>query len=99
MERNEIRLRRNLPGAGKSKRHQNYSALMRRHNRYLKLKRILYILYIVVFVFLFILLFLVIRLQNKKEVAVAKQTEKNLSIVSDSTKTTEVKQTQKLIRP
>lgn len=67
MGSNEIRLRRSSAGVGKSKRHQNYNALMRKHNRYLKLRRTLYILYIVVFVFLFILLFMLVRVQKNKE--------------------------------
>jgi len=67
MAKNEIRLNKNIAGAGRSKRHQNYGALMRKHNRYLKLKRILYILYIIVFIFLFLLLFMLINTQRKKE--------------------------------
>ena len=65
MGQNEIRLRRNPISAGKIHRHQNYSALMRKHGRYLKLKKMLYVLYVVIFVILFGLLFMVIHLQKK----------------------------------
>jgi len=65
MGQNEIRLRRDPISAGKIHRHQNYSALMRKHGRYLKLKKMLYVLYVAVFVILFGLLFMVIHLQKK----------------------------------
>ncbi|HEY8936354.1 MAG TPA: hypothetical protein VIM65_14070 [Cyclobacteriaceae bacterium] len=38
---------------------------MRKHGRYLKLKKMLYVLYVAVFVILFGLLFMVIHLQKK----------------------------------
>jgi len=82
MGRNEIRLR-TTTGSGRSQRHKNYSALMRRHNRYLKLKRIIYVLYLVVFIFLFILLFMVIRMRKTQSTKTPTQQEALLSTSSE----------------
>jgi len=85
MGRNEIRLRRQSISAGRIHRHQNYSALMRKHGRYLKFKRVLYILYVVVFIILFLLLFLVIKINKEHRLKKTKKIE--MSFVQNATKT------------
>lgn len=66
MGRNEIRLRRQMMSSGRIAQHRNYSDIMARHERDVKMKRVFRIfVYFLVVLFMVMLYFLVRSLQEK----------------------------------
>lgn len=61
MSRNEIRLRKHRMSPGDIARHRNYGKLMRRHSRYLKMKRSILVLVYFLILVLMILLYMLVR--------------------------------------
>lgn len=69
MGRNEIRLRRQMMNAGRIAQHRNYSELMARHEREVKLKRITrVVIYFLIIAFLVVLFIMVNRLSERKDI-------------------------------
>jgi large-conductance mechanosensitive channel len=69
MGRNEIRLRRQMMSSGRIAQHRNYGELMVRHEKELRLKRIIKVfVYFLVIAFI-ILFFFMVRKFEKKRVA------------------------------
>jgi len=70
MGKNEIRLRRQQMSSGRIAHHRNYDEVLSRHERHLKMKRLMriliYILITVVLVVIFLSFFLVRRLEQQK---------------------------------
>jgi large-conductance mechanosensitive channel len=68
MGRNEIRLRRSAMTSGRIAQHRNYSDIMARHERDVKLKRIIRaFIYFLAIAFIIVLFFIVHRIQQKKD--------------------------------
>jgi hypothetical protein len=67
MSRNEIRLRKNRISAGDIARHRNYGKLMRRHDRYLKMKRSIIALVYFLIITLMILVYMLTKLTKRAE--------------------------------
>ena len=67
MGRNEIRLRRSAMSSGRIAQHRNYNDIMARHERDVKLKRIIRaFIYFLAIAFIIVLFFIVHRIQQKK---------------------------------
>jgi hypothetical protein len=72
MSRNEIRLRKNRISPGDIARHRNYGKLMRRHDRYLKMKRsIIALVYFLVIILMILMYMLTKRAEQKRETPAA----------------------------
>lgn len=68
MGRNEIRLRRKLMSSGRIAQHRNYGEIMARHERDVRLKRIIKIfIYFLISVFMIIVYLLVNNWMSKKQ--------------------------------
>jgi large-conductance mechanosensitive channel len=68
MGRNEIRLRRSAMSSGRIAQHRNYSDIMARHERDVKVKRIIRaFIYFLAIAFIIVLFFIVHRIQQKKD--------------------------------
>lgn len=68
MGRNEIRLRRQKMSSGRIAQHRNYSQLMERHERDVRIRRITRtVIYFLIVLFLFILFLIVKRWENNRE--------------------------------
>jgi hypothetical protein len=67
MGRNEIRLRRSAMSSGRIAQHRNYNDIMARHERDIKVKRIIRaFIYFLAIAFIIVLFFIVHRIQQKK---------------------------------
>lgn len=67
MGRNEIRLRRSSMSSGRIAQHRNYGNIMARHERDVKLKKIIRtFIYFLIIAFVVILFLMVQRIQSKK---------------------------------
>lgn len=81
MGRNEIRLRRQMMSAGRIAQHRNYSELMARHEREVKLKRVMKIfIYFLIIAFLVIIFIMVARWEKRENFK--EQNPKATSIVT-----------------
>lgn len=68
MGRNEIRLRRQSVSSGRIAQHRNYGELMARHEKEVRLKRIIRLfMYFLIIAFIVILYFIVRRISEKQE--------------------------------
>ena len=68
MGRNEIRLRRQSVSSGRIAQHRNYGELMARHEKEVRLKRIIRLfMYFLIIAFIVILYFIVRRIFEKQE--------------------------------
>lgn len=67
MGRNEIRLRRQKMSSGRIAQHRNYGQLMERHERDVRIRRIMRtVIYFLIALFLFILFLIVKRWENSQ---------------------------------
>jgi hypothetical protein len=67
MGRNEIRLRRQMMSSGRIAQHRNYGELMARHEKELRLKRIIKVfVYFLVVAFVILLFFMVRKFEKKR---------------------------------
>ena len=80
MGRNEIRLRRQMMNAGRIAQHRNYSELMARHEREVKLKRITrVVIYFLIIAFLLVMFMMINRISKPKD---TKQPSESISLVT-----------------
>ncbi|MBT1711066.1 hypothetical protein KK062_22680 [Fulvivirgaceae bacterium PWU5] len=73
MSRNEIRIRKNRVSPGDIARHRNYGKLMRRHDRYLKMKRSIIALVYFLIITLMILVYMLTKRAEQKKATPAPQ--------------------------
>jgi len=82
MGRNEIRLRRQMMNAGRIAQHRNYGELMARHEREVKVRRIIKVfIYFLIIAFLLILFLIVTHVEKRENVK--EQNQESISKVSD----------------
>lgn len=68
MGRNEIRLRRQSVSSGRIAQHRNYGELMARHEKEIRIKRIIRMfMYFLIIAFIIIFYFIVTRISEKRE--------------------------------
>ena len=69
MGRNEIRLRRHTMSAGNIARHRNYGALMERHERNQKIRRMAkFFIYFLLIAFLLIIFIIIVRWEKRQDI-------------------------------
>jgi large-conductance mechanosensitive channel len=68
MGRNEIRLRRQSMSSGRIAQHRNYGELMARHEKEIRIKRIIRLfIYFLIIAFMIVVFFMVSRIQEKEK--------------------------------